>query len=117
MTPKEAFKIGFLEKCAKDGLSEDETLLRIRQAKFMLKSGIARGAWDTLRSMFGAAWPLALLAPPLVGVGGGAMLAKAQNDTFDKNEAYKREEISEYQRAVEQLQRLQARQQAGMGAG
>ncbi len=125
MTPKEAFKIGFLQKCAADGLSQEETMQRIVHAKFMLKTGdgmtlsALKGAGgmtlDTLKAIWGATWPLALLAPPLIGLGGGAVLAKAQDDTYDIDEARTREEISEYGRAIERLQRLHARQ-AAMGA-
>jgi len=116
MTPKEAFKIGFLQKCAADRLTQEETLQRIVHAKFMLKTGgLGDVGLGALKALWGAAWPLALLAPPLAGMGAGAVLARAQDDTYDKDEARKREEISEYSRAVERLQRLQARQ-AAMGA-
>jgi len=114
MTPKEAFKVGFLRKCANDGLTPDQTMQRIQQAKFMLKSsGIGVpfvAGLSALKALFGAAWPLALLGPPLVGLGGGAMLAKAQNDTFDPEDVKKREEASEYERALQRLRRLQQRQ-------
>ena len=126
MNSREAFKIGFLQKCAAEGLTTAETRQRIQHAKFMLKcgavgrTGVAGKAVDgvggLLKSVLGAAWPVALLAPPLVGLGGGAMLAKAQDDTYDKEEARTLEEVSEYQRAIDRLKRLQARQQESMGA-
>lgn len=151
MTPKEAFKIGFLQKCAADGLTQEETLRRIVHAKFMLKtSGFGSSSLAALKASaghlggagvgaaggagygaltggspvtggligagiggalgFGVLKALLMLAPPLAGIGAGAVLAKVQDDTYDKDEARKREEISEYRRAVERLQRLQSRQ-------
>lgn len=115
MTPKEAFKIGFLEKCAEDGLSPEETLLRIQHAKFMIKSGsIWSGAGTLGGNIFRASLPFILLGPPLAGLAGGALLAKAPDDAYDKEEARKREVIAEYQRAVQRLEALKQRQEAGM---
>jgi hypothetical protein len=113
MTPKEAFKIGFLEKCAADGLTPEETLLRIQHAKFMIKSAsVGDAVGNFVGNISSAALPLILLGPPLAGVAGGAMLAKSPDDTYDKEEARKREIIAEYQRAVARMQALQQKQQA-----
>jgi len=113
MTPKDAFKVGFLHKCAADGLSSEEVLERIRNAKLLHKMGantalgsITSKAWNTL-------WPLMLLGPPAAGVAGGYALASAQDDTYDKDELRKKEEIAEYHRAVARLQRVHDKQQAG----
>lgn len=123
MNSKEAFKIGFLQKCAADGLSSEETLHRIQHAKFMLKSG-GDPLWQLpfklpakvlAAKVLAAFAPFALLTPPLAGMGAGAMLAKAQDDTHSPEEARTLEEVSEYQRAIDGLKRLQAKQQAAMG--
>lgn len=115
MTPKEAFKIGFLEKCAADGLTPEETLLRIQHAKFMIKSAdFATAIGNFMGNMGSAALPFILLGPPLAGAVGGALLAKAPNDAFDKKELRKRELIAEYQRALERMRAAQQRQAAGM---
>jgi len=119
MTPKEAFKIGFLEKCAADGLSKAETLERIQHATFMCKTAHMTKSADpisAIANLFGrlgsAALPLALLAPPIAGAAGGALLAKAPDDAYDKSEARKKELIAEYGRAVEKMQAIKRRQQA-----
>jgi hypothetical protein len=104
MTPKEAFKIGFLEKCAKDGLTPEQTMMRIQHAKFMLKAASAEKS--------AALWPWLLFGPPAAGMLGGYTLASMQNDPYDSEEATKREEIAEYERALARLQKLQARQVA-----
>jgi len=119
MTPKEAFKIGFLHKCAADGLSPDETMERIRHATLMMKTaGPIKDVVDTVKAPVGWAAnkafnygvPLALFGPPILGLGAGYALSKMRDDTFDKDEARKKEEIAEYQRAVEKLRRLRDRQ-------
>jgi enoyl-CoA hydratase/carnithine racemase len=115
MTPKEAFKIGFLQKCADDGLSREETMTRIRHAKVLIKTGAGWPGEQLLSTAWNTAWPLFMLAPPAAGVAGGYALANLQDDSYDKKEARKREIISEYQRAVERLQRLRAKQQEAPG--
>lgn len=116
MTPKEAFKIGFLEKCARDNLSPAQTMMRIQHSKFMLKqSSVAGAVGNTVSNIFGSLWPLALLAPPVAGVAGGYALAQAGDDTYDSEESKKREEIAEYQRAIDRLRHLQAKQQVTAG--
>jgi hypothetical protein len=116
MTPKEAFKIGFLEKCAADNLSPTEIMARIQHSKFVIKSaGIAGPIGDTAKAFMNWAGPLALIGPPVAGLAGGAMLAGAQDDSYDPEEARKQEEIAEYRRAIDQLQNLQRKQQANAG--
>jgi hypothetical protein len=46
----------------------------------------------------------------MLGVAGGYGLAQMQDDTYDPAEAKKREEIAEYQRAIDRMKRLQHRQ-------
>lgn len=120
MTPKEAFKIGFFEKCAKDGLSPEQILQRIQHARVMIKmagpvadaaGAVAGGGAAAAANTFKSLLPYMLIAPPIAGLAGGALLAKAQDDTYDKDEMKKREEIAEYNRAVARLQHLQERQQ------
>jgi len=146
MTPKEAFKIGFLEKCAADGCSPKETLQRINHATAIVKSadwvsslksmvapligggagiageralggsGLAGGVAGASAGTLAADWktmlPYLLFAPPAAGLGGGYALSQMQDDTYDADEAKKREEVAEYNRAIERLRKLQARQQA-----
>ena len=113
MNTKEAFKIGFLKECVDQGLPPEQQLERIRHAQFMLKSADLAGmAGNAFSSVWNAALPLALILPPLAGVGAGAVLAKSQDDAYGEGEIQKDEEISEYQRAIEKLKRLKARQAA-----
>jgi len=99
MTPKEAFKLGFLQKCAADNLSEEEIIARVHQAKFMAKQALGEGLMTT-------GLGLALAAPPLLGVAGGALLSDATSQNYDINEAKRREELAEYQRALKAMQAM-----------
>lgn len=111
MTPKEAFKIGFLEKCAEDGLSNEQIMQRIQHAKFLMKVGPLEKTSNFFSGSLKAMLPLMLLAPPVAGVAGGYGLAKLQDQKFDADEARRREELAEYRRALERLRRLRTRQQ------
>lgn len=108
MTDKEAFKIGFLLKCAEEGLTEEQVERRILEKSAWSLPPI--GDWVD-RAASGAKWVAdkafwpAVVAPPLVGIAGAYALSKAQDDTHDVEEAKKREEIAAYRRAVDQLNR------------
>jgi len=120
MTPKEAFKIGFLEKCAEDGLSNEEIVKRIRNSKMLVKLAYNQPGWvddtgqgllDLSSNIFNKVWPLILAGPPLLGAAGGYMLAKARGDSYDKDEAKTREIIGSYQQALTRLHALKKKQQ------
>ena len=104
MTPREAFKLGFLQKCAADGLSTDETLECIRHAKSMVKDA-------TITDWPGYALTAALAGPPLLGVLGGATLSDATTRNYDTDEAKTREELAEYKRAVKAMKAMRLKQQ------
>ena len=121
MNPKEAFKVGFLHKCAEDGLTPAQTFKRARTATTMMKTSGALS--EILRGLFGAggsaasgAWrvgaPLALLGPPAAGALGGYGLSQLGEETFDAEEAKKRELVSAYERASQQLERSKQKQLA-----
>lgn len=120
MTPKEAFKIGFLEKCAEDGLSDEEIVKRIRNSKMMTKLALggAGMADDTIGGVFNffgnvldKAWPMFLVGPPLAGAAGGYVLSQAKNDAYDKDEAKTREIVGAYQQALTRLHAMKKKQE------
>ena len=109
MMTKEAFKIGFLMRCAEEGLSPQETEQRIKQANAMTKEAVFGEAVGTagkgLMNLVNSLKWGTLVIPPVTGAFGGYMLAKAKNDSFDIEEAKKDEELSEYYRAIDMLSR------------
>lgn len=136
MTPKEAFKVAFLQKCAAAGLDDQQVIQRIRaltalaQAKLAVDETMVKSAEGKTwlgglgSSLFGAGkwtagktgdlltklWPLILAGPPALGVLGGYATARMSDDTFDPEEAQRNEEVMELQRAVERLRNMQASQ-------
>ena len=114
MTDREAFKIGFLTKCAESGLTRAETEERIKQAHAMIKMG----QWLGLEFLSGLpaaatkALMLAAIVPPVAGSVGGYMLAKSQNRPYSKEMARKDEELAEYYRAMDQLERARRHRDA-----
>lgn len=117
MTNEEAFKIGFLMRCAEEGLVPESVAARIKQASLHKDANVLT-SWVTGAGTAGAGiakrfvgsllnlGKLGLIAaPPLAGVAGGYTLAKATQDDFDTDEARKRELIAEYQQALDQLTR------------
>ncbi len=118
LTPQEAFKVGFLAKCAADGLTPDQTLAAVKSAAdlfskeavvgTLLGKGIdvAKGVGGGL-ARFGL--PLALVAPPIVGGMAGYGLAKATDiGETDVAELKDQELIDEYNRQTAAIARARA---------
>jgi len=116
MTPQESYRVGFLLRCAEEGLSEAQTAARVKQAAITDKSALfgagaaASGGKKVLGDIYRKLQFLGLAGPPLLGVLGGYTLAKARDDMFDIDEAKREEELSEYQQAIARLK--QSRQPA-----
>lgn len=115
LTPREAFKVGFLSRCVEEGLDADQIRERVKSALDKLAFEIpgadvpgklvdfAKGVGLT-----GLSWglPLALAGPPIVGGLGGYALAKATDvGDADAGEIKKRELVDEYRRQTDQLNR------------
>lgn len=119
MTPKEAFKIGFLYKCAEDGLTPEEVLQRVRTTRIMVKVAAIPGLDAAIQTgttgvttLFKALWPLLLFGPPMTGLAAGYGLSQITDNTYDKDEIRKRELIAAYERATSQLHQAQQRRLA-----
>lgn len=123
LTPGDAFKVGFLLKCAEDGLTPAETLARVSAARAAvekrafdpidrLANGIGSafgGVTDVAKGLASYAVPAALIAPPAIGALGGYALARATDvDDTDVGEIKNREVIDEYKRQSDKLRRQTA---------
>jgi hypothetical protein len=126
-TQEQLIKIGFLHKCAEDGLTDVETHLRVKAAIKMYKEanplltqlmsgayGLGSGLISTAGKAFSAAPALAELgigvgvgAPIAAGAMGGYGLAKlTSNDNPHALEEAKQDEItSEYERLSDEAKR------------
>ena len=101
LSPREAFRIGFLLRCADEGLAPQEAHERVKSAQAIMKQagivGDVLGHGKSLLSTGGAG----LIALPLMaGVGGGYLAHKAVEDDTDIEDLRKRELIEELKRAT-----------------
>lgn len=118
LSPLEAFKVGFLERCVRDGLTPTQMLEQVKQASDMLEkraflSSLLSSAGNAIGNVAHTATsyglPIALAAPPILGGLAGYGLAKATdvNDT-DVDAVKNREIAEEYRRQTEILKRRKA---------
>ena len=114
MTSHEAFKFGMLMQCAEEGLSEEATHDRLTKAAALVKvafpgeklmTGAVGTAAGAISPLMKALFWTTLLGPPVVGTGLGYAAAKTRGADYDKELAKTDEEIAEYHRAIDQLQR------------
>ena len=112
LSAQDAFKVGFLARCAADGIPHDRILPLIKQAqeKFaglsdLVGKGIGLGG-TVLGTAAGWGIPLAAIAPPALGAAAGYGLARATDiDDTDVDEIKDNELLGEYRRQTEQLKR------------
>ena len=101
MTPREAFKIGFMARCVEEGLSTEKTAALMKEA--------ADPSWlssivDAGKGILYPAAALALAAPPAVGGLAAYFNNKATDTDADAVEEIKQKElIDSYGRMAEQL--------------
>lgn len=113
LSAREAFKVGFLAKCAEDGLTVDQIRARVKAAYDAGSEGLQKGADSFSPGKFmaglgsGAAYygGLGLLAAPLAaGALGGYGLARLNDaDDTDVDDVKRQELIDEYRRQSHRL--------------
>lgn len=111
MTPREAYKVGFLLRCADEGLSPEQTADRAEAAR-MLKSAVGGEVIRTAGERVGA---LADYVPWLMlgglgltgglGWGVGSSLANTTKNPEALEEAKADEVLAEYGRQIERVRR------------
>jgi len=113
---EEAFKFGFLSRCAEEGHTSPEAIYaRVKVALDLFRTTLYKTAGlidmpgkilDTAVSAGKASLPLLLAAPPILGAAAGFGLAKATDiNDDDVDSIKKRELIDELQQQTERLQR------------
>lgn len=111
LTPQESFKVGFLARCAHEGLTPDQMLDRVKRAGDMLEKrslfdSLVHGAGGVAKGLAGYGIPMALAAPPILGGLGGYALAKATDvDDTDVDAIKNQELVDEYQRQSQRIKR------------
>lgn len=123
LSARDAFKVGFLARCAAEGIRTEEIGPLVKQAEEKLAGvlgalgagasriggkGLALGG-AALSGLAGWGVPLALLAPPAAGAAAGYGLARMTDiDDTDVNEIKDQELLEEYRRQTEALNRESA---------
>lgn len=118
LTPRDSFKAGFLERCARDGLTPEQMLAAVGTAAAALEKTAVLGALlgkgldlgaHAGKTMLGYGLPAALIAPPVLGGLAGYGLAKATDvDDTDVDEIKNRELVEEYRRQADRMKRQKA---------
>jgi hypothetical protein len=112
MTDAQAYKFGFLYRCAEEGLTVEETRARIKQAvAFVKQANPLQTAWNALTTLgtAGVAGTAALSAG--AGALGGLSLAKLREPDVNPEEIRAQEEISAYNMYTSQIKQRNALRQ------
>lgn len=112
LSPKEQFRMGFLLRCAEEGIGATEIKGRVKMAVGPIRD-IAGAALNTLKL-----WATLPLHVGVLGLGGSALLggaggyglAKATEEEVDPAEAKRQELIATYQQQADKVRRSMARQ-------
>lgn len=124
LTPEQAFRYGFLRRCAEEGLDDDEADGRLKRAQdaAAIPGGVASAmggfGLGALKAVGGLGLDAAkfvgghLIKSPLyavggamgLGAGGGYLLAKAREGTLDPETAQKDETIEAYRAYADQVE-------------
>ena len=102
LTPQQAFRYGFLLRCAEEGLADDEVDARLKSA-----GGPFSAVADDIQAAAGLGLKaLAIPAAAAMGIGGatGYVLAKAREGTLDPAKARKDETIAAYGAYADQVE-------------
>lgn len=116
MSPKEAFKVGFMLRCADEGLAPGDVEDRIQKAAgLMQKQGIFDNALGHIGGALGTAGMMGLAAPIALGGLGGYFLNKTREANVDEEDVRTRELISELRTLAHRAKTQQKAKQLGLG--
>lgn len=105
MTPREAFKFGFLHRCTCDGIPLEKAAASVKTATGFFGSIVDAGK-SIGSGVAGYAIPTALVAPPILGGLAGYGAARLTDvDDNDVKDIQDRELIDSYRREAARLQR------------
>lgn len=112
LSRREAFKFGFLLRCADEGLTQEQTVERIKMANAQLaeleKHASIWQAATSVPKLLLSLGPWGLLGGAGVGALGGIGLAKMTNKSVDPEEAKRQELIAAYQQQADRIRRSTA---------
>lgn len=116
LTEKEAFRLGFLTRCAEEGLTGDALQTRIKAAAekkadlaafLSLLGGAARTGWEGAKGLAATGGQLAIGVPAAVGLAGGGLggyaLAKFNEPNITDDDVKAQELADTYRRYAQRL--------------
>ncbi len=107
-TPREAFKVGFLARCAEEGLTADEIAGRVKAAGDKFAS-LLGGLGSAAGSVLSTGIPLAIAAPvALGGIAGYGLSRMTDIDDTDVKEIKNNELLDTYAAETAKLRRQKA---------
>jgi hypothetical protein len=112
LSSKEQFRMGFLLRCAEEGIGADEIKGRVKMA-FINPAKIPGAALNALKLWAGIPLRIGALGlggAALAGSAGGYGLAKATEEEIDPAEAKRQELIATYQQQADKARRAMSRQ-------
>jgi hypothetical protein len=95
MLPQEAFKVGFMLRCADEGLSPAEAQERIQKAAACMEKQSIQALTSGLQGLGDLGLAGAIGAPVGLGVLGGYLLNKARESEVDEDDVRRDELIQE----------------------
>lgn len=114
LTPREAFKVGFISHCIDQGIDlskaagDIDDLVEKVAGLTDLPGKALDLAKPVISNALGYGIPIGIAAPPILGGLAGYGIAKATDaDDTDVDEIKKREKVQAYQDAIQKLQREQ----------
>jgi len=105
LNAQQSFRLGFLLRCAEEGLNQDQIRERV---KFAGAGGLLGPMGQAAKALMMAPVNLSLLgigAGGIAGAGVGYGLAKAQNQAVDPEEAKRQELIAAYKMQADRARR------------
>jgi len=102
LTSRQQFKFGFLLRCADEGLTEEQTQVRIKEAHDRLtKEANPKALWDAVKSL---GWH-GLGMGAVTGLGAGYGAAKLTEKEVDPDDIKKQELIAAYKQNADRVRR------------
>lgn len=117
VTVREAFKLGFLQRCADENLTPEQVSLRIKHADDVSVSGLVHALKEHLSKGFethpwltgGSVAGTVVGLPILAGVGAGHLARKLRGDFIDPEDVQKQELINEMNTLANRSQHSQSK--------
>lgn len=110
LTPNQMFKVGFLLRCADEGLSEEATAERVQAAQWFVdhiekQGGLGGDVIKVIKNL--GLW--GLVAGGLAGGAGGYTAGLMTDEPADPEEVKKQELVAAYQQHADRVRRQSAR--------